>query len=297
MNFQARTLGKISTVCTLALILSTMLVAKPRASMPDKMTPEEVVAKHLESIGTAEARAKIKSHIILGTAVATVRIAGAGSSGGGSVLASQGTRSLISISYNNQEYPFERVGFDGKTVTVGDVRPGLHSVLGNFFMHHEMPLKEGLLAGTLSTSWPLLDMSARSAKLKYAGTKTLGGRKVHVLEYEPENSTGLKTTLYFDAETFRHVHTEYEQRIAQQMENSPDIIQQQGDAITKLTEDFSDFKAEGGLTLPHTYKLQLSIESLHYRTLQDWVFTLATFNFNHQIDDSQFNVRTTGGKS
>ena len=49
--------------------------------------------------------------------------------------------------------------------------------------------------------------------------------------------------------------------------------------------------------LPHTYKLQLSIESLKRRTLQDWVFTLKQFNFTRQIEDAEFDVRGTGKKS
>jgi hypothetical protein len=261
------------------------------------MTPEEVLAKHLESIGTANARANIKSRIILGTAIGTFRIGGSGSSQGGSVMASQGTRSLIAIIYGNKEYPYEKMGFDGRTVSVADLKPGIHSTLGKFFMQHEFPLREGLLGGTLSAAWPLLAMSTKDAKLKYAGTRKLDDRKVHVLEYDSKNNSGLKTTLFFDAETFRHLRTEYEKKQVQQMPTGPSMTQQQGDAITKLVEEFSDFKTEAGLTFPHTYKLQLSVESLNRRALQDWIFTLTQFSFNREIDDSEFDVRGTGKKS
>ena len=37
----------------------------------DKVKPEEIVAKHLESIGTAEARAKVTNRIVGGAVVAT----------------------------------------------------------------------------------------------------------------------------------------------------------------------------------------------------------------------------------
>jgi len=74
------------------------------------------------------------------------------------------------------------------------------------------------------------------------------------------------------------------------MVTRPGVTQQQGDSITKLIEEFSDFKTETGLTLPHTYKFQLSIETLNRRVLQDWAFTLSKFVFNKSLDKKQFNV-------
>jgi len=126
--------------------------------------------------------------------------------------------------------------------------------------------------------------------LKYEGMKKVEGQQLYVVRYEPKNDSGSKTKLYFDAETFRHVRTEYEQRQVQQMMTQPGVTQQQGDSITKLIEEFSDFKPETGLTLPHTYKLQLSIETLNRRVLQDWTFTLSQFVFNKTLDKKQFNV-------
>lgn len=288
-----RTRNALITLCLMALALSLTINAKPAAPPPDKMKPEEVIAKHLESIGTAEARAKVKSRIIQGTAVATYRVGGTGTAQGGAVLASQGNGSLISIVYGNQEYPYERMGYDGKTLTVSEVRPGQRSTLGKFLLAHDMMFKEGLIGGVLSSAWPLFDVSARNAKLKYAGLKKVGERKAHVLEYDAKNDTGLKTLLYFDADTFQHLRTEYEQRLVQQMPDQPGVTQQQNESISRITEDFSDFKTEEGLTLPHAYKLQLSLEALNRRTLQDWVFTLNKFNFNMPIDEKEFDVRSS----
>lgn len=297
MKKNSRTLyeltGSLLTIFALVAVFST---ASKRADA-DKMKPEEVVAKHLDSIGKPEARAAIKSRIIQGTTVATFRVGGTGTAMANSVLASTADRNLVSIVFNNAEYPFERMGYDGKRVTVAELKPGIRSRLGKFFQQYEMPLKEGLLGGVLSSAWPLYDMTGRSAKLKYLGTKEIDDRKVHVLEYDAKNDGGLKTKLYFDAETFRHVRTEYERRMIQQMPDQPSVTQQQGDAITRLTEDFSDFKEENGLMLPHTYKLALSIESNNSRVLQDWVFTLTKFNFNQAIADSEFDVSTSTKKS
>jgi hypothetical protein len=276
-------------------IVAAISIPGIAVSSQEKLKVEDVIAKHLEALGSPEARSK--SRIIQGTAVGTFRLGGSGSAQGGAVIASQDVKSLISIVFGSTEYPYERVGFDGKTVTTGELQPGIHSKLGVFFMRHEMPIREGLLGGALSTAWPLLDVSARNPKLKYSGIKKVGDRKAYALTYEGKSSGGLKTTLFFDAETFQHIRSEYEKRQIQLMPDQPSVTQQQGDSVTKLVEEFSDFKAEGGLMLPHHYKITLSVETLNQRVLQDFVFNLATFSFNQKIDDSQFDVRTSNTKS
>jgi len=126
----------------------------------------------------------------------------------------------------------------------------------------EMPFREGLMEGALSAAWPLLDLATRKASLKYDGNKKLDGRKVHVLRYEAKNDYGLKTKLYFDAETFRHVRTEYEQRIVQQMANQPGFtfqniwrqglrfeFEMESGSHLKLFTSPTRFKTQPGLTI------------------------------------------------
>lgn len=57
---------------------------------------------------------------------------------------------------------------------------------------------------------------------------------------------------------------------------------------TGLTfEEFSDFKLEGELNLPHTYKFELSIKSEVRPALVDLVFNLTDFSFNEVLDFKQ----------
>ena len=83
---------------------------------------------------------------------------------------------------------------------------------------------------------------------------------------------------------------EYEHRIIQQMADQPGRTQKQGDSITKLVEEFSDFKTVDGLTLPHSYKLQLSVETLGRRILLDWTLAFSQFVANRTLDDKEFDV-------
>ncbi|HEX4899245.1 MAG TPA: hypothetical protein VFV61_01860 [Pyrinomonadaceae bacterium] len=276
----------------LLLLMATIPPSSTSRAISDEddLTAEQVIARHLDSIGSAEARASITSRVILGRALAAARIGGSGQAEGQVVLASRGHNSLVGMAFTVPNYPHEKMGYDGKKLTVAELTPGVRSELGKFFMAHEMPFREGLLSGTLSTAWPLLNLPSRKAALKYEGTKTLQGHKRYVLRYETKNDSGLKTRLYFDAETFRHVRTEYEHRIIQQMATAPGVTQKQGDSITKLVEEFSDFKPVDGLSLPHSYKLQLSVEMLGRRILQDWTLSLSQFVANRTLDDKEFDV-------
>ena len=74
------------------------------------------------------------------------------------------------------------------------------------------------------------------------------------------------------------------------MAAAPGVTQKQGDSITKLVEEFSDFKPVDGVTLPHSYKLQLSVEMLGRRILQDWTFSLSKFVGNRTLVDKEFDV-------
>jgi hypothetical protein len=275
-----------------AALLLSIVIVPASAVVPDKddLTVEQIIAKHLESIGTPEARAGLKSRVIIGKATSVMRIGGSGQVEGNAVLASQGTSSLFGLSFSTADYPHDKIGFDGKTLKVADVTPGNKSLLGEFFMKHEMPFKEGLIGGTLSIAWPLLDITARKATVKLDGTKKIDGRKTYVLKYETKNDSGLKTRIFLDAETFQHVRTEYEQRQIQQMATEPGRTQKQGDSITKLIEEFSDFKVENGVMLPHSYKIQLSIETLTQRFLQDWQLSLGQFVANRNLEPKEFDV-------
>ncbi len=49
-------------------LFAFLIFALPAASFSQKLTPEEILAKHLDSIGTATARAGNTSRIVVGNA-------------------------------------------------------------------------------------------------------------------------------------------------------------------------------------------------------------------------------------
>jgi hypothetical protein len=58
----------------------------------------------------------------------------------------------------------------------------------------------------------------------------------------------------------------------------------------KMIEDFSLFKTEGELTLPHIYTIKLSVDTINGTFLAEWTIKLTNFEFNQPIDPAAFNV-------
>lgn len=281
----------------LFILFSTLSTTSWQAHAGDKekLTAEEVVARHLESIGTPEDRAAAKTRVVAGTALLTLRSPGSGQNSGLSVLFSEGNKSAIAMNFKNPDYPAEKFGYDGDKLVISYLKPGTRSTLGDFMFQRAAIYKEGLFGGTLSTAWPLLNLDPSKAKLEYAGTKKVEGREAHVLRYLPKKGSDVKISLFFDTETFQHVRTEYKQVVAAQMGSSQAGIdsskERQRDLHYDLEEQFSDFKQEGKVTLPHTYKVKLKLERSQGATyLADWEIVLSKFSFNQKLDATWFDV-------
>jgi hypothetical protein len=277
------------------LILSSGVVAAPIP--PDKMKPEEVIAKHLAAIGPADALTAVKSRIMIGSSVARLKLTNAPIEvNGPAEFASEGEKVLLAMAFNSNNYPFEKAGYDGQKLTVALLTNGRHSPLSDFLLAQDAIFKQGLFGGVLSSAWPLLNLNSKNVKLSYAGTDKIDGRQVHELKCSARGAGNLKINLFFDAETFQHVRTEYQYEVEAGMTaKATSSVQSTATDPTsmsryKLVEDFSDFKAEGKLMLPHTYKLHLTIDTQARTQFIDWTITFAQFAFDQPIDAGAFNV-------
>jgi hypothetical protein len=283
----SRQLSPIALIAGLVLIACSSL---SQSSTGEKMKPEEVVARHLESIGSAKARAAIITRIVSGTSQVIFRTTPSGQAVGKAVLASQGSKSLVAMSFPSPVYPREQLGFNGESFMAAFATPGTRSVLGNFLMNNDVIVKQGLMGGSLSSAWPLLDLNNRRAQLDYIGTRKIDDRVLHEMKYAPRGNSDLKITLFFDQETFRHVRTEYERVIPAPMGKVEYSNVQEREGRYKMVEEFSLFKPEGGLNLPHIYTIKLSVDTVNGTFLAEWTIKLIQFEFNQKIDQSAFSV-------
>src|SRR5690349_3426115 len=280
------------SITSLIIFAAACLILAPSASQSfviEKLKADDVVARHLESIGTAKARESVTTRIISGTSQVFFHTAPIGQAVGKAVLASEDSKNLIGMSFPSPVYPREQLGFNGESFVAAFVTPGVRSPLGAFLMTHNLIFKEGLMGGALSSAWPLAD-AKRSPKLEYVGTKKINSQTFEELRYVPHAGSDLKVSLFFDQETFRHMRTEYERTIAGPTGDRSYIAGVTREVRYKMVEEFSDFKPEAGLTLPHTYKINLYVDSPNGTSQTEWILKLAQFTFNDKIDPSSFNI-------
>jgi hypothetical protein len=261
---------------TLLMIVISLAAAK------DKIKWEELVARHLESIGTAEARAMVKTRAMNGKASVASLLGNPGRmSGLGSILSNERMTS-ISMNFGHRDYPGEYHAFDGKDVTVGVVRPGQRSSLSQFIHDHEFLLREGLVSGVMSTSWCLYEVKERRPKLNYDGLKKIEGTKLHRLRYRPrKGAEDARVLLYFQPDTYRHVLSTYSWSVSANMGSMPAYSPQQREIHIKITEKYDNFKQVDGLTLPHLYKLIFSYEGQSRTILTE---------FSIEVDETFQNI-------
>ena len=275
----------------IALGVLVALIAMPFPVAKDKLKPEQLIKLHLDSIGPKEVRDSVDTLMAAGEASAIPRRGGSGRVDGmGRVISvAESGQFVIAMDFEQPSYPHERIGFDGKDAFVAQTAPGMRSPLGQILHPQDRPITEGLLGGVLTTHWALLHAEERNPKLKYKGLKKVDGEKYHVLEYKPRKSSDFKIKLFFEQETFRHLRTEYKLMLSAGMVRlGPGSSPAQEKRIT-MVELFSEFGEEGGLTLPHSYKIELTMEQ-NTTLIIDWVMSFQEFQLNQPVDSSVFSI-------
>ena len=168
-------------------------------------------------------------------------------------------------------------------------RPGLRSALGEYLLAYKQVLSEGLLTGAFSRTWAPLLLADRKPKLSGGDIKKINGSEGYVISYSPRKGSDLTIRLYFDKDTFRHIRTEYSHTISAQMGATSDLSANQTESHENLTEEFSDFKSENGVTLPRRYKLTLYIERGKTSRQYFYDFNFSALYYNQALDPATFS--------
>jgi hypothetical protein len=280
------------------------------------MKPEELVAKNLDSIGTAQVRAANKSQIEQGTSHFKVMVGGGGQLTGTAGIVSEARKSVLVLKFADNQYKGEQMVCDGDKFYIAATTSSHHrSNLGEFIWSQSLILREGLLGGELSTAWALENLDADKPQLSYGGLKKFDGKQVHDLRYRSRKGNDMDIHMYFDPETFQHVATVYKISLAAGLAgSSPSLTDQTGltsqtnnpsggvsdptasakqqETRYTLEERFSDFKAADGITLPSHYEIQFTQELQDGRTtLYEWDATFDQVSHNVTLDPRNFQVK------
>lgn len=293
-------------------VIALMLGVGCRIARAADVKLEDIVTRHLDSIGTADVRAA-KSRIVQGTAQFRMRVGGGGELQGTSALVSEGRKSILMIKLANNDYRGEQFVTDGDKVSVvATTANHKWSDFGEFVRSQDQIVREGLIGGALTTSWALLNLGENSHKLSYDGIKKADGWPAYQLTYHSKQKYDLTIHLYFDTETYRHVMTTYSVTLASSFggfmpsisdqaglstpSNAPgaDVTQSSKQKETRYTleERFSDFKTAEGLTLPAKYVIQFTEELQNGTTkLYEWDVNADEISSNRPLDPKNFQIK------
>lgn len=269
---------------TFPLLLVLLFAALP--AFAQKLKADEIIAKHLDSIGTAEARAAATSRMVIGEVMITFISQKNQTTQGRVVMASEGRKSILGMTLNASDYTNEKFISDGSKVKVGYAYLSRYSPLGDFVQSNNSILSQGIFGGALSTAWAALNADGKG-KFSGGGKKKVDGKEAYALSYPTKG--GAEITLFFDAETFRHVRTEYKTMQSAGIGLRPEQSSGYDETRVKLIEDFSDFKDENGLMLPHTYKLNYSVSGQKGTNEIQWALILTAFTPNPKLDPTTFD--------
>lgn len=270
------------------LVFLIALVAGVSSAAGQKLKAEEILAKHVESLGTPETRAAAKNRMAAGSVLVTFISRKNQTAEGRVVMVSTDSKNFFGMKLNATDYAGETFVFDGRKSAVGFANNGIRSVLGNFVQSNGWIVEESLLGGTLANTWAL--MSEGKGKLSADGIKKIDGKEFYVIGYSRKGGGDIDVNIYFEKDTFRHARTEYKRVSSAGIGTNPNQSSGFVETRHKVVEDFSNYKDEKGLMLPHTYKLLYSVTGQSGTTEIEWSFDLSEFSFNQNLDESTFST-------
>ena len=277
---------------TAILFLCFSVLVPSLARTAEKMTAQEVVRRHLSSIGSPEARMRLQSRILKGQGFLHILQGGSGRLPAVVTHLSEGPKNGLLFEVDNPRYFGEQILFNGEDVWVTPAFQGQRrSGLGEFIYTHDQILKGGLLGGTIATGWALLSEDSMEADVRYRGLKKEEGRKLHRLGYRPKKRRGdLQIDFYFDAGTFRHVQTTYRLTIPARMGAS--AVESAGEQPTHLLveEHFDNFQELDGLILPARWRIRFSRTGLS-PLVWEWEIIFQDLTQNEPIAPASFRPR------
>lgn len=255
--------------------------------------PQELIAKHLDAIGSPEARNQLKSRVVQGASTYRVLVGGTGAIDGKFAFASEGAKANFLFKINAGSYTGEQFICDGdKTSVVRTYSDKTRSEFGYFMYNEDEIIRENVFGGVWSTNWPLLDIEGHRAKIHVEGMKKVDGKELLAVRYQPKKSYDIEIMLYFDPQTYRHLMTVYSREMQISVVGGELAQAEKSKTRSRLEERFSDFKTADGFTLPYHYDVRytLEMESGFTKTVE-WEVTALDIANNVPIDPRSFQLK------
>ena len=176
------------------LVLTLLLVLAATVKAQEKLTAEDILQRHLDSVGTAAIRSAAKSRVVEATASYRILLAANPAHyDGKAVMVSEGNKLQMLLKINAPQYTGERFKRYGDRTSIEATNVNqTRSELGTLLESDDSPIREGLIGGVLTTGWPLFDMGAHQGKVQYQGLKKIAGPICKWLSITRARTPGLK---------------------------------------------------------------------------------------------------------
>lgn len=276
-----------------AIALIPLLLSAAANAVEPATSADQVITRHLESLGDAKTLTNLQSRAAQGTTEFRLLVGGNSAVLDGKFqFVSQGGKFHFLMKLPSTDYRGEQFIFDNRKVEVSASTNTMNrSALGSFVYAQDVILKEGLWGGVLSTAWPLLNMADRNVKLTFDGIKKIDGNQWYEIRYAPKKNSDVEIRLYFDPVTYHHVRTVYSMEIGAGLGQGEIMSARQQQARYSLEERFDDFKTADGLTLPQQYEIRFSQEQRDGSTkIYDWKIQTTQILNNLPLDPRNFTV-------
>ncbi len=282
---------------SLALVLISVgliFVAQGGPKEP-KLTEEEILSRHLSSIGTPEVLTDYRTLTLQGTGELQMQMGGTGGVSGQLVFVSDARKSRFSLNFNHLQYSGEQFIYDGDKVGIEFIRneTRTRSALGNFLYRSPELIKNGFWGGTLKRSWTFLNAADRKLRFHYRGLADVQGTKLHDLEVNCRGCDEISVHVYLEPETFRHVRTSYRMILpAAPTELGRGNIIRDGKFVRyTMDEEFSEFQSQDGLTLPTRWLVRYTLDQPERPVALTLEMRLANGLRNTPLDPGLFTVK------
>ena len=263
----------------LACLLALAAAAFP-AARDDKrqLSAEEIIGKHLEAVGGRQALARIKSRVAVGTFKKETEPESQ------MAIVSESPDRVAAV-FIFRDYDWRMIYDAGKLT----LRPQLPRQAAPVEEKYREMLSSGLMFNGIALHNLLASAPASDVKLEAKGTKRVKGRPAHVVEVR--RGKGGAVRLYFDAETFMWVRTDFGRaEVSRQMRAlTNEVVSQAADenAIDFYVET-ADFRDVDGLKLPFRFEMVVTAPILREKSSGTLVANIKEYKHNVPIDPSMF---------
>lgn len=250
----------------------------PSAAQEKGLTGEEIVNRHLEAAGGREALARFRTRVATGTVKKE-------NEPEGKLWVVSEAPDRLSAAYGFRDYTLYMT-YDGNSANIRPTLP--RNVAGLTDKYLEM-LGSGLMFNGISLYNLLSAAEPGALRLEAKGTKKVDGRPAHVVQLRPPKGAAVR--LYFDAETFMWVRTDFgKASLSKQMGAFTNDVVNQGGG--ELTVDFyvktSDFRDVDGVKLPFRFEQVMTSPILRQTAVGAVVGAITKYQHDIKLDPGTF---------